>query len=219
MGFESITNLLASMSSVQNHITTRAVGYGSRALTVVRETAVQVRDHFTHGNGHVLDNVLRNAGNDAVGVGANTGASMGRTFGTAVGAMFGGAGSIPGGNLGERAGRALGREVAGLMVDGGTAVIQDVASVTPGLSRRVGERHIPNHNTFVERTLARGAELAIKPFEAAFRATGIYHPRHIPNQAEMDRLRANSLAISLDDPAATAAHNARLTAQRQNQPM
>ncbi len=219
MGFESVSNLIASISSVQDHITTRAVNYGERALTAVRQRAAQARDHFTHGNGHVLDNVLRNAGNDAVSVGMNSGASMGRGFGTAVGALFGGVGSIPGGNLGERAGRALGREVAGLMVDGGTAVIQDIASVTPGLSRRGGEQHIPNHNTFVERVLARGAEYAIKPFEAGFQAVGIYHPAHIPSRAEMDRIRANSVAVSLDNPEATAAHNARLTAQRQNQPI
>lgn len=204
----NISNLLSS--ATPQHIASSAVDYGARALQAVRQTATQVRDHFTHGNGHVLDNVLRNAGNDAVRVGSATGASMGRGIGSGVGALFGGVGSIPGGNLGERAGRALGREVAANIVDGGTGIIQDVASGIPGLSRRQGERHIPNHDSVLERGLAGFAERVMSPFLRE-------QPRLTPQQIEARRSTSIAISARPEDAEAVAAHNARVFANRANQ--
>jgi len=177
--FDRLASIASTLTPNPQHIASTAVDYGRRARQMVEQTAGQVRDHFTHGNGHVLDNVLRNAGNDVVRAGQ---------------ASFG----------------SLGREVAGNIVDGGTAVVQDLASVTPGLSRRGGDRHIPNHNTLLERGLGSFAETVMSPFIRQ-------HPRPTPQQLEA--MRANSVAISLrpEDAEAVAAHNARLAANRNNQ--
>lgn len=216
--FDRIAAILPRVSLPQtgnlDEIQQRVSGALHRAEARVMQSARDARDHFTQGRGHVLDNVLRNAGNDVVNLGRNLGGNIGAGIGTGVGALFGGVGSIPGRHLGESAGRALGREVSANIVDGATGLIQDVASITPGLSRRGGERHIPNHNTLLERGLSSFAGVAIRPYEAAFNALGLHQPVHRLSAVEREALHNNSLAISVrpEDAEVVAAHNARLAA-------
>lgn len=222
----NISNLLSS--ATPQHIASSAVNYGERALQAVRQTAtqvvnevgqttVQVRDHFTHGNGHTLDNILRNTGNDVVQAGRDVGGNIGSNFGGAVGGVVGtlftgGLGTQAASDVGQArggaAGEAIGQEVAALIVDGGTGLIQDVASVIPGLARRGGERHIPNHPSVIEGGLASLAEGIMSPFM----------PEHRPlTPQQRQALHDNSVAVSLDNPEATAAHNARLAERRAQQ--
>ncbi len=217
--FDRIASVVSSINQAPLQVTSGAARLAERASQRIQRTAAQVRDHFTHGEGHVLDNVLRNSGNDVVNLGRNTGGRIGAGIGMGLGSLFGGVASVPGRHLGEAAGRALGREVAANIVDGGTGIIQDLASLLPGLRHRGGERHIPNHNTLLERGLQSFAETAIRPFEAAFQAAGIYQPPHRITATEAQALHDNSVAISLDNSGATATHNARLEVIPTQQPL